>query len=522
MILFPLRPQMLSVAVVFWTVSSQAPISAAEPPNLKPAGIIIIDSQTSRGVPLIELETVDGVRYVTDNAGRVAIHEPDLIGRECYFSINGHGYERKPDGFGFRGASVTLEMGKTTEIRIVRKNLAERMCRLTGEGRWRDSQLLGYDVPRLAGQSSGRVAGQDSIQAAVFSGRVYWFWGDTLRLNYPLGMYRTAGATSPIPDAKTDLSSGIGYHYFTDPKTSFARAMMPLPERPDGVIWIDGVCVLPDELGRETMLAHYSRRKGLADELEHGIAQFNQTKAIFQPVKTLPLTQQWQRPSNHAIAFDEAGTQWLLFGSPTPNVRVRATLNDVLDSARYEAFTCMTQKDSNPPTIARGTDGKPLWRWQTSLPPMESKHERDLVKAGKLRPDETRFYPADRIRYAKRITLHNGTVRWNIYRKKWIMLAGQVDGNASHLGEVWYTEADHPTGPFTQATQILTHDRQTFYNVCHHAFLDQDDGKTIYFEGTYTNDFSGNPQKTARYNYNQILYRLDLSQPGLNEPKPAK
>lgn len=32
----------------------------------------------------------------------------------------------------------------------------------------------------------------------------------------------------------------------------------------------------------------------------------------------------------------------------------------------------------------------------------------------------------------------------------------------------------------------------------------------IHFEGTYTNDFSGNPEKTPRYNYDQVLYRLDL------------
>ena len=33
-------------------------------------------------------------------------------------------------------------------------------------------------------------------------------------------------------------------------------------------------------------------------------------------------------------------------------------------------------------------------------------------------------------------------------------------------------------------------------------------GRIIHFEGTYTYDFSGNPDKTPRYNYNQVLYRL--------------
>ena len=30
-------------------------------------------------------------------------------------------------------------------------------------------------------------------------------------------------------------------------------------------------------------------------------------------------------------------------------------------------------------------------------------------------------------------------------------------------------------------------------------------------EGTYTADFSGNPERTPRYEYNQVLYKLDLS-----------
>src|SRR4051812_3156207 len=41
------------------------------------AEIRVIDSATGRGVPLVELETVNGVKFVTDNAGRVAFQEPE-------------------------------------------------------------------------------------------------------------------------------------------------------------------------------------------------------------------------------------------------------------------------------------------------------------------------------------------------------------------------------------------------------------------------------------------------------------
>jgi hypothetical protein len=141
--------------------------------------------------------------------------------------------------------------------------------------------------------------------------------------------------------------------------------------------------------------------------------------------------------------------------------------------------------------------------------------ERQWVKGGKLRPEHARFLPADASAPADRVVLHRGSVRWNGYRKRWVMVAGQIGGKSSLLGEVWYAESSSPTGPFSRAVKVLTHDRQSFYNVCHHPFLDRDGGRTIHFEGTYTNDFSGNHEKTPRYNYNQVLYRLDLGAAGL-------
>ena len=43
------------------------------------------------------------------------------------------------------------------------------------------------------------------------------------------------------------------------------------------------------------------------------------------------------------------------------------------------------------------------------------------------------------------------------------------------------------------------------------VFFDRDRGRTIYLEGSYVNTFSGNPHATPYYEYNQIMYRLDLA-----------
>ena len=71
--------------------------------------IAVVDSETGRGIPLVELRTTDGVRYVTDSAGRVAIWEPGLMGTgtRVYFHVESHGYHLaaggtvRPEG-GFR------------------------------------------------------------------------------------------------------------------------------------------------------------------------------------------------------------------------------------------------------------------------------------------------------------------------------------------------------------------------------------------------------------------------------------
>src|SRR5262249_11173137 len=149
------------------------------------------DAATGRGVPLVELETVNRIKFVTDNAGRVAFNEPGLMGREVFFTVRSHGYEMKKDGFGYTGTKVTPRVGKVAEIKITRKNIAERLCRLTGEGRYRDTLLLGLKPPLADSPHPGNVVGQDTIQAAIYKNKVYWLWGDTSRMEYPLGLFRT-------------------------------------------------------------------------------------------------------------------------------------------------------------------------------------------------------------------------------------------------------------------------------------------------------------------------------------------
>ncbi len=45
----------------------------------------------------------------------------------------------------------------------------------------------------------------------------------------------------------------------------------------------------------------------------------------------------------------------------------------------------------------------------------------------------------------------------------------------------------------------------------HPPFFDQEGGRLIYFEGTFTKTFSRTKVGVPRYDYNTIMYRLDLA-----------
>ena len=99
------------------------------------------------------------------------------------------------------------------------------------------------------------------------------------------------------------------------------------------------------------------------------------------------------------------------------------------------------------------------------------------------------------------------------------MIANRAGGKDSNLGEVYYAESEAPHGPWNQAVQVATHQGYSFYNPVQHAFFDSDDGRIIFFEGTYSHTFSRTKVPTPRYNYNQIMYQLDLSDPRLKQAR---
>jgi hypothetical protein len=488
------------------------------PPSSMWFGIEVVDQDTMRGVPMVELLTTSGIRLYTDSRGLAAFYEPGVMNQKVWFEVSAHGYEFAPDGFGLRGVTLVTKPGSIERLKIKRLNIAERLYRITGEGIYRDTILLGRKPPIARPLLNASVTGQDGILTAVYLGKLYWLYGDTSRLSYGLGNFAMSGATTAAPE-KLDPAVGIDLTYFTN-ADGFARAMAPMSG--EGVVWLAGLVVLPDPSGRQRMVAWFQRRRGLGAVLENGFVVYNDDKDTFEKLKTEPLDPPLYPMGYPSTVKDQDQAEYIYFTAPYPQLRVRANWQSYLDLSAYEAYTCLragTRFSSKEQTqLERDTNGKLVRAWKRNTPPLSSKEQEELIQGGRMKREESPFRLKDTAS-GKPVLLNNCSCFWNQYRRRYIMIGSEVLGDTV-LGEVWYSEANRPEGPWEKARKIITHankkgDAHDFYNPTQHPFFDQKGGRVIYLEGSYVNTFSGNPNPTPLYEYNQIMYRLDLSDPRL-------
>ncbi|GMU81786.1 MAG: hypothetical protein AMXMBFR47_16570 [Planctomycetota bacterium] len=523
------RCRTVAFAVVLGTLLSgwgaigdDAPVGG--PAVDRPFRIAVVDAATGRGVPLVELITVNGIVHVTDSAGVIAFREPGLMDQDVFFSVKSHGYTFPKDGFGMAGLRLRPTADGAATVRVDRVNIAHRLYRLTGQGIYRDSILLGDRPPIEQPLLCGGVLGQDSIQRALYRGKIYWFWGDTARASYPLGNFAMSGATSALPPPRgrgLDPARGVNYEYFTS-SDGFSRPMCPIEGQP-GPVWCDGMTVVADSSGRERLLCRFARMKSLGETYEQGFAVYNDDKEVFEPANRIPLDAVLFMRGNPIRVKDSDG-DYFYFASPLPLVRCRAVFDALLDPGQYEAYTCLesgARYNIDDPRLDR-RDGRLIYGWKRDTGLVLQKEQKELIEKGLMKPDEALIQLHDAAgadsTIRKPVLAHSGTVAWNDYCRAWLMVF-QEGWGTSLCGEIWIATAPSLTGPWSAARKIITHDDYSFYNVAHHPFFDQEGGRVIYLEGTYTMAFSGTKTPTPRYDYNQIMYSVDLADPRLGLPQ---
>ncbi len=436
-------------------------------PALDSFTIKVSDEASGRPVPLVELRTTHQVRYETDNLGVVSIDDPELLGEEVFFHVKSHGYEFPKDGLGMVGQRFKLVPGGKAELKVTRINIAERMYRVTGGGRFVHSVKAGLEIPEFRQGLRAGVLGCDSVLNAIYEGKLMWIWGDTNRLSYPLGNFHATGATSELP---WDPEKGIDLHYFENGE-GFVQPMAKMPG--DGPTWLTGLTVVSDEAGKEHLGAMYQKVKGYLEIYETGLCEFSDETQTFQKRFAFDPDTKLKHMGHPFPYQDEDGEKWIIYADPLPTMKIPATYEAWLDPTQYETITT----------------------------------ESNFVDSA-----------------GNRVTPHRGSITWNDYRKRWVMIfcetrLGEKDTDPSQLGEIWYAEATSPFGPWDRCVKVLTHDRYSFYNPKQHPYFAGDGGKVIYFEGTYTASFSKEALPTPRYDYNQILYRLDLDDERLKKAR---
>jgi len=453
-----MRPFFALLAV--WLLSL-SPVAAA------PCRLEVVEKGSGWPVPGVELRTVHGVRFVSDNAGLIAFDLPELMGQETWFTVSGHGYGVQADGFGYKGVRLRPEPGKKLTVTVERRILAQRLGRLTGSGLFAESHKLGEHLD----WRDGPVQGCDSIVNARFNGKQFWFWGDTNLAHYPLGIFNVSAATTTdfTPPARPPLK--VRFDYFLNPQGR-ARGVADVPG--DGPTWVWGAATLKDAQGHEHLVASAVKVRGNMEAYRWDLVEWDATALQFKPLRTFwtKSAEQPQAPpvpDGHALPWTDAtGKAWLLFCNPFPTLRCPAT---------YEAW-------QDPRT------------WEN------------------LTPDR-----AIRTPEGKKVEAHGGDLAWHPWSRRWLLLFTQKGGDTSFLGEIWLATAPSPTGPWTGARKVATHDNYTFYNPVLHPEAFRADSPVIHFEGTYVTTFTNNQQPTPRWDYNQVLYQVDLSQPAFQAAK---
>jgi hypothetical protein len=435
----------------------------------EPCRIEVVEQRSGWPVPLFEFRTTHQLRLITDNAGVIAVAEPELLGRETFFHVSSDGYEVPKDGFGYRGVRLKPEPGKTLRVEVTRTMIAKRLGRLTGGGMFAESQRTGRDLDWV---ESG-VFGCDSVQTAVHRGRRYWLWGDTTLPHYPLGIFDSSGATTAVqPLTSFEPPLRLTFDLFRDERER-PRGITPMPG--EGPTWATAMVSLPDKTGALRLVCSYVKVRNHLEEYEWGLAVWNETALKFDRLKVL-----WTKsaetprppplPRGHAVSWRDAnGKAWMLFAHPFPTLRCAATFEAWQDPASWEVLVPQA-------SVAAAGSG-------------------DAVKP--------------------HTGVHSGGMGWHPWRQRWVSVFLQAGGRPSNIGELWYAEAEAPTGPWGPAVKVLTHQNYSFYNPCLHVDFTPTNSPVLLFEGTYTREFSGNPVPTPRYDYNQILYRLDLDDPRL-------
>ena len=320
------------------------------PPRPRVFRIQVVDAETGRGVPLVELKTVSQIRYITDSNGVAAFDEPGLFNRKVFFFITSHGYEAAKDGFGYRGQALEVTEGGTLD-RDRRLNIAQRLYRVTAGIRGTASRpatdrsaalLNGWSLP---GQRRERRVSNKSTG----SGR-----HEPPRLS--AGQFSACRRRPIAGQGWLDPKSGVNLSYILDDR-GFARPTAPMPG--DGPTWISGLIVLRDRDARERMFAIYVKVRNMLEVYQHGLVEYNPETRRFEKVVQFPeaTAHPGDYPSGHPFLFRDQGVEYVYYANPYPLIRVPADPEQLKNAGSFRSSPASAGDHARAATRSNRTAG---------------------------------------------------------------------------------------------------------------------------------------------------------------------
>ena len=521
-----------------------------------PFYIQVVDQETGRGIPLAMVSTQDWVVWWTDSNGIAAITESDLqpdpaTGRsgDVWIYVSSWGYTDPADGGDaeFPGHGIVMAPGSFERVELRRDNRAERLYRFTGAGVFRDSLLAGVATPLTDPTHSAKVAGQDSTQVAYYKGRVMYFFGDTLVRDDPFGVFSSTGASTSLLDV--NASSFLELEYFLEEleeNSTSPVAMVPIDE---WFTWVQAFATVDAGTENEALLGFWAEHDGdTMNTTAFGSMIWDDVAGHFQLLKNFTgqafsqyCTDPWCSyvlwEGAHSLLATRDGEPcnasdpeaYVYLACTTPLVRfplaAAAAAEGAFESfALWESYTPLvegaTLAQPSPQLERDPTTGSLVYGWKRGTGALGPDDEQAFIARGEMAPDESLVWGATTdAETGDTITLSGGDIQWSEHRQKWVYISQkQDDGNN---GEVWYSESDELLGPYDTAVKIITHEDNddmqhtmgsyTFYNVVQYPFAAE--GGYIFISGTAdaATDMDNSARaNVARYDYNNIIYRLDL------------
>lgn len=358
---------------------------------------------------------------------------------------------------------------------------------------------------------NAKILGQDSNLAAIYKGKAFWIWGDSFLPTQYHGNFSVAGATTELPvNGGLNPNTGMDYDYFTNDKGA-SKPMIHL-ESP-GYVWFDWLMNIKDDYGQERLVAKYANVNAFFGNYERGVAIYNDEKEIFESYRKVDEWMPYQHSCQHPFKAFTKGQEYYYLTGEFNFQRVVPQLDSLSTPNAYESFSCLkqgTKFDLDNLQLDRNKNGELVYGWKKNTGFIDIHRQAQLITSGKIGASEALIQLED-IENGEKADIGRGSIFWNEYRKKWILISGSKD--------IWYSEADTSVGPWVYARKAAEH-QSFFYNPVHHPFLDQKGGAELFFEGTFTKFFS-KEEVVPRYDYNQMFYKLSLENEQTFLPSPV-